>query len=332
MATGTSFSVAAPEQLADLPPTKRDSTTQTPSANGASPSDNFCRKFCSAECGAGRIQHVVVLAAGYGTRLTQDIRADVSGKYAHLAALPKGLLPIGDIPLLDHWIRKFEELGIHNIKLICNTMFCPQFRAWSEKWRGNRDHHYHEKNTRRRMDIEIVDNGTSTNETRRGAIADMYCALQRCGIVEEMGRSLVEDTSENYCKVKKVLEFAGEGTTEECLGGGTGEDQCSVVDSTSASATTTTTTGEERISRVLVMASDLLLTHDFDLRKFLEDMLEQSENLPMERLHESWNIPPPSPLSPPLPPFSSPPPPPSPHDSCTHYHDKRFTLLHATRR
>ena len=39
--------------------------------------------------------NVLVLAAGYGTRLGKDIAQDATGKYAHLAKLPKPLLPIG---------------------------------------------------------------------------------------------------------------------------------------------------------------------------------------------------------------------------------------------
>ncbi len=37
----------------------------------------------------------VILAAGYGTRLTRDIEADTTGVYAHLVGVPKPLLPIG---------------------------------------------------------------------------------------------------------------------------------------------------------------------------------------------------------------------------------------------
>jgi NDP-sugar pyrophosphorylase family protein len=38
---------------------------------------------------------VLILAAGYGTRLARDIAEDTSGRYAHLAEVPKPLLPIG---------------------------------------------------------------------------------------------------------------------------------------------------------------------------------------------------------------------------------------------
>lgn len=38
---------------------------------------------------------VLVLAAGYGTRLGRDIAEDRSGRYTHLVNVPKPLLPIG---------------------------------------------------------------------------------------------------------------------------------------------------------------------------------------------------------------------------------------------
>jgi len=46
----------------------------------------------------------LILAAGYGTRLSRDLEKDVR-KYSHLVGLPKPLLPIADVPLITHWVR-----------------------------------------------------------------------------------------------------------------------------------------------------------------------------------------------------------------------------------
>ena len=43
---------------------------------------------------------VLVLGAGYGTRLQRDIEQDESGKYSGLIGCPKPLLPIGEGALL----------------------------------------------------------------------------------------------------------------------------------------------------------------------------------------------------------------------------------------
>ena len=46
----------------------------------------------------------LILAAGYGTRLSRDLEKDV-GKYSHIVGLPKPLLPISGAPLITHWVR-----------------------------------------------------------------------------------------------------------------------------------------------------------------------------------------------------------------------------------
>jgi len=50
----------------------------------------------------------VILAAGYGTRLEADMRADGSPDVAPLIGVPKPLLPVfGNRPLIDEWIDAF---------------------------------------------------------------------------------------------------------------------------------------------------------------------------------------------------------------------------------
>ncbi|KAJ1617170.1 hypothetical protein T492DRAFT_850291 [Pavlovales sp. CCMP2436] len=51
----------------------------------------------------------VILAAGYGSRLQKDIETDPSKQFGHLLGQPKALLPVGGVPLLDHWLRIFRE-------------------------------------------------------------------------------------------------------------------------------------------------------------------------------------------------------------------------------
>jgi NDP-sugar pyrophosphorylase family protein len=46
----------------------------------------------------------VILAAGYGTRLSRDLEMDQTGNWRHLLGLPKPLLPIGSTPLISHWL------------------------------------------------------------------------------------------------------------------------------------------------------------------------------------------------------------------------------------
>jgi len=59
---------------------------------------------------------VIVLGGGYGTRLVRDIQSDKEGNFKQLVNVPKALLPVGDIPLLTHWVKVFrEETGIDHI-------------------------------------------------------------------------------------------------------------------------------------------------------------------------------------------------------------------------
>jgi NDP-sugar pyrophosphorylase family protein len=54
---------------------------------------------------------VLILCAGYGTRLEQDLQnaTKTSEQYRHLVGIPKPLLPIGERPLISHWIAQINE-------------------------------------------------------------------------------------------------------------------------------------------------------------------------------------------------------------------------------
>lgn len=45
---------------------------------------------------------VLILGAGYGTRLARDL--DKTTDYAELKGVPKPLLPIAGKPLISHWM------------------------------------------------------------------------------------------------------------------------------------------------------------------------------------------------------------------------------------
>ena len=45
---------------------------------------------------------VLILAAGYGTRLAKDL--EQTGQFPELKGVPKPLLPIASRPLVSHWM------------------------------------------------------------------------------------------------------------------------------------------------------------------------------------------------------------------------------------
>jgi glucose-1-phosphate thymidylyltransferase len=88
----------------------------------------------------------LILAAGYATRLrplTDDF--------------PKGLLPVGGWPIVDWIVDNIRGAGVEDIQLVTNARFAPLFEEWSDG-------------------VTILDDGTSTNETRLGAIGDIQFA------------------------------------------------------------------------------------------------------------------------------------------------------------
>ena len=50
---------------------------------------------------------VLILAAGYGTRLARDL--EQTGRFPELLGVPKPLLPIAGKPLVSHWMQDIRS-------------------------------------------------------------------------------------------------------------------------------------------------------------------------------------------------------------------------------
>ena len=108
----------------------------------------------------------LILAAGYATRM-----------YPLTLDRPKPLLPVAGKPIIDHLIDGIARVpGIGELVVVTNSRFFGQFLQWrdagSRKGRrpGGRD-----------LRLEIIDDGTTSNENRRGAIGDILLALEAGG-------------------------------------------------------------------------------------------------------------------------------------------------------
>src|SRR5438034_5034308 len=56
---------------------------------------------------------ILILGAGYGTRLQRDLLNDTSKKYSHLLGVPKALLPLGSKDaLITHWLDTLTESNV----------------------------------------------------------------------------------------------------------------------------------------------------------------------------------------------------------------------------
>ncbi len=105
----------------------------------------------------------IVIAAGYATRL---------GKLTE--NFPKPLLKIGNSTILGRLlddIDPIQEIDEHII--ITNHRFAGIFEEWAHQ------QHYQKP-------IRIIDDGTSTNDTRRGAVGDLLYAIDKLGLNEDM--------------------------------------------------------------------------------------------------------------------------------------------------
>lgn len=119
---------------------------------------------------------ILLLAAGFGTRLQKDLESEGGRLYSHLRGLPKPLVQVGHSPLASHWVRALEEAGedpAASLWVVTNALYLPMFRRWAA------NHGI--------PAAQIINDGARSNETRLGAVADIHLALQRMGGPDEEG-------------------------------------------------------------------------------------------------------------------------------------------------
>ena len=103
----------------------------------------------------------LILAAGYATRL-----------YPLTENCPKPLLEVGGKTILDWLVEDIETAGlVDEYIVISNHRFAHHF----DKWAATRPER-----------ITVVDDGTSTNETRLGAVRDVKFAIDTLSITDDV--------------------------------------------------------------------------------------------------------------------------------------------------
>lgn len=99
----------------------------------------------------------LILAAGYATRL-----------YPLTENFPKPLLKVGNKTILDWLIDDIDGAGlVDEYVVISNHKFAHHFQEWAQT---------------KPQKITVVDDGTSTNETRLGAVCDIKFAVDQLGL------------------------------------------------------------------------------------------------------------------------------------------------------
>ena len=103
----------------------------------------------------------IILAAGYATRL-----------YPLTKNFPKPLLKVGDRSLLDWLLDDIDAAGVMDeYVLVTNHRFAEIFREWA----GGRD-----------WPVTVLDDGTSDNESRLGAVRDIQFAVESQDIRDDV--------------------------------------------------------------------------------------------------------------------------------------------------
>ena len=103
----------------------------------------------------------LILAAGYATRL-----------YPLTENFPKPLLKVHDKTIMDWLVDDLESTGkIDEFIVVSNHKFINFFEEWKKT-----------KNVK----VSIIDDGTTSNDNRLGAIADIELAIKECNIKDDL--------------------------------------------------------------------------------------------------------------------------------------------------
>src|SRR5262245_43105944 len=124
---------------------------------------------------------LIVLGAGYATRL-----------YPLTLNQPKPLLPVAGKPMIDHVLENLQPIrAIDDIYVVTNSKFAGHFQRWANDNQS-------EANAR----ITIINDRTTNDANRLGAIGDINLVLDRAHIDEDIvvvaGDNLFSESLEGF--------------------------------------------------------------------------------------------------------------------------------------
>ena len=127
----------------------------------------------------------IVIAAGYATRLGELTKN-----------FPKPLLKIGENTILGRMLDDIDTIPeIDEHIIITNHRFAPIFEEWKAGLKYTKP-------------ITIIDDGTSTNETRLGAVCDLLFAMEKLHLDEDM--LVVAADNLLFFSFREFVDFAKE--------------------------------------------------------------------------------------------------------------------------
>jgi glucose-1-phosphate thymidylyltransferase len=133
---------------------------------------------------------VIVLAAGYATRL-----------YPLTLDQPKPLLSVAGKPMLEHVMDNLAPIPyIDVVYVVTNAKFADHFQRWADQYSAKHS----------QFCFEVVNDGTTDDSNKLGAIGDMNLVLTRHEVNEDIivvgGDNLFSDDLfefGEYCRKKK---------------------------------------------------------------------------------------------------------------------------------
>jgi glucose-1-phosphate thymidylyltransferase len=125
---------------------------------------------------------IIILAAGYATRL-----------YPLTLTRPKPLLPVAGKPMIEHVLDNLAPIpGIDRIYVVTNDKFAGQFQEWADHYRA----------TKARLDFTIVNDQSTDDTNKLGAIGDMHLVLTKEKVDDDVivvaGDNLFSQSLENF--------------------------------------------------------------------------------------------------------------------------------------
>lgn len=105
----------------------------------------------------------IVIAAGYATRL-----------YPLTENFPKPLLKVGSRNILERMLDDIDPIpGIDSHIIVTNHRFAPLFEEWLATVSYTKP-------------VTIIDDGTTSNDNRLGAVRDLLLAIDRCDVDDDI--------------------------------------------------------------------------------------------------------------------------------------------------
>lgn len=105
----------------------------------------------------------IVIAAGYATRL-----------YPLTENFPKPLLKVGSRNILERMLDDIDPIpGIDSHIIVTNHRFAPVFEEWLATISYTKP-------------VTIIDDGTTSNDNRLGAVRDLLLAIDRCDVDDDI--------------------------------------------------------------------------------------------------------------------------------------------------